>query len=448
MANEEKRNFTGYIIFWLGQLASMAGSNVVGFGLTWWITVETESAFFLGLAASLGFGSFIAALPIAGVLVDRWSRKKIIAISDSLLAGSMLLLLLLFATGQATIWHVLMLRPIQGVLGAFHQNAVDAIVPLMVPKKRLSRMNGLQYLATSLINTLGPAAGALVYTLLAGDMAKILWIDIGTYLIAIVPTILVFIPVIKAKKERGEKSSFKAEFGEGLTFIRETPGLLTLLSVFTVGNFLLTPLFVLLPLFTTNVVALGDENIAVIMLATLMFLQNLSMVSASMFMSFWKGFKRNVVGVVLGLSCGAFGVFILGVAPAGVLWVAVLGILLVGLTIPIANVASQTIWQSVVPPEKIGRVFSVRQTIAQFTGPIAMFLCGIVAEFFGTQIVFLGSGLLMISFLIFAWVFTGLSHVEESIKTKTEERIDDPSETEGVTPTFSSEERTPAGIEE
>lgn len=414
MAEPDRSTFRNYLIFWAGQLASLAGTNVVNFSLTWWITVQTGSAFFLGLSAFFAFGSFILITPIAGVFVDRWSRKKVIVIADSLLALLSLILVVLFFFGLANIVFVLVVQLIGGLIGAFHAMAVQAIMPIMVPKDQLSRMNSLQYFATGLIQTIGPVIGALVFTFFLGDMARIMLIDIGTYLAAIIPTILITIPIIIKKVV--EKPSMREEFSEGLTFIRQRHGLLTLLSMFTVANFLLPGVFVLLPLYSTFVLAGGDPTVAVILLAGLMSIQSLSLMIASSIMTVWKGFKRNTLGVVLGLLFGAIGLIVLALTPPGFFWIASVGMFLIGFTLPVANISSQTIWQKVTPPEKIGRVFSVRTTIAQFTGPFAFLAGGILGTIYPIPLVFLVFGSAMVIVLALGWTFTSLPHVEEDLE--------------------------------
>ncbi len=421
MTEQREYNFRGYLFFWFGQLVSLAGTNIVNFSLTWWITIQTGSAFLLGLSAFFAFGSFILITPVAGVLVDRWSRKKVIAIADSLLALMSFILVILFALGIANIVHVLVIQLISGMLGAFHQMAVQAIIPIMVPGKHLNRMNSMQYFATSLIQTIGPTIGALVFTLFLGNMAQILLIDISTYLIAIIPTLLIFIPVVRIKPP-GEKSSFRQEFSEGLTFMKQRPGLITLLTVFAITNFLLPPIFILLPLYSTFHLAFGDINLAVLILAGLMSLQSLSMMIASGFMSVWGGFKRNIIGVFIGIFFGALSMVVLGLTPPGNSWIAAFGIVLIGLTIPIANISSQTIWQKVVPPEKLGRVFSVRTTIAQFTAPFAFLVGGILGELFAIPLIFLLFGSTLIIVLILSWVLTSLPRIEEQLEENNENR--------------------------
>ena len=411
----DTRTFRSYLIFWGGQLASLAGTNIVNFSLIWWITIQTGSAFFLGVSAFFAFGSFILITPVAGVLVDRWSRKKVIIVADSILAMLSLVLVILFFLGIANIIHVLIIQLIGGMVGAFHAMAIQAIIPIMVPHKHLTRMNSLNLFATAFIQTIGPAIGAIVFLLFVGDMSRIMLIDIVTYLIAIVPAALVTIPIIHMKKPV-EKPSFRRELAEGLTFIRDRSGLLTLLSVFALTNFLLPPIFILLPLFSSIYLALGDLTLGVIYLAALMSLQSASMMIASAVMMVWGGFKRNIIGVFVGIFFGAVGMVILALTPPGIFWVSAIAIILLGFTLPVANVSSQTIWQKLVPPEKIGRVFSVRQTVAQFTAPFSFLVAGILAQLYSIPPIFLVFGSTLIGVLLIAWTFTALPRVEERLK--------------------------------
>lgn len=425
MSDSEKKNFRGYVAFWSGQLVSTFGTSIVQTGIIIWITLTTGSPLLLGVAAFLAFGAQIALSPIAGVFIDRWSRKKTIAISDGLQAAAAFALIYLLTIGRADMNTILAVLTFRGALSAFHDPAVQAIIPLMVPEHRLSRMNALTYLAGGLMNVIGLPIGGLLYVLLSADLAKILWIDVITFLVAVIPTVVVFIPPVKRESLSKKRSSFRHDFGEGLSFIRQKKGLLTLLSTFTIANFLLTPFGILLPLFTVQAIVPGDPNGAIIY-GALGGLQQGSGLAAAAFMSAWRGFKRNVVGVVAGLLLGAsgtllvslspnLGIFLANITTGGILWLAIAGCILVGLTVPIANVASQTIWQKVVPPEKLGRVFSVRIFIAQSSAPFAMILSGVMADFLGTQLVIMICAIAELTALGIAWSFTSLPRVEDTI---------------------------------
>ena len=130
-------------------------------------------------------------------------------------------------------------------------------------------------------------------------------------------------------------------------------------------------------------------------------------------MSFWKGFKNNAKGVVTGLFIGYIGMFAMVLAPIGN-FVALGGELLItGFVLPLANVSSETIWAKIVPKDILGRVYAVRKTIAQISSPVGILLGGLLAELFGLVLILgifttLGTFLLM-----YAWLFTSFSQVEQ-----------------------------------
>ena len=397
-------NMKSYIFFWFGQLISLLGSNIVQFTIVWWITIETGSEFMLGLSTFLGFGSQLLMMPLAGVFIDRWSRKKVIATVDFLQALLTFGLIYCFIIEIANIWYVLGVITLRGVFQAFHRPAIKAIIPLLVPQNKLSRINGLNYLFNGCILVSGPVIAALlleIYTL-----NEILWIDVFTFIIAVIPTIIIAIPEVFRGKKTNQRS-FRKDLSEGFIFIQNTKGLLALLAIFTAANFFLRPLYVLLPLFVSNVHQGGAGE-----LALLFSLGQLGLVVSSLIMSIWKGFKRNTSGVVLGIFIMYLGFAICVFAPIGEFLYLIIGMFVVGFGLPVANVASQTIWQKIVPPEKLGRVYSVRLAIAQGSGPIAILLSGIFGEIFSIHFVLIVSLQLGLLFLAYSWIFTAYRDLE------------------------------------
>ena len=81
----DSKSFGMYLFFLFGQVISLLGSGIVQFVIIFWITITTGSAFYLGLSATLGFGSTIAVSLFAGVFVDRWNRKYLLGIVSVLL---------------------------------------------------------------------------------------------------------------------------------------------------------------------------------------------------------------------------------------------------------------------------------------------------------------------------------------------------------------------------
>ena len=71
-----KKSFRHYLYFMAGQQFSLLGSGIIGFVITWWITVETQSILYLSLATFLIFLPQVIVTPFAGVLSDRLNRKS------------------------------------------------------------------------------------------------------------------------------------------------------------------------------------------------------------------------------------------------------------------------------------------------------------------------------------------------------------------------------------
>ncbi len=420
-ANSELENYLKhYFVFLTGQWVSILGSNIVRFGIIWYLTVKTGNSFILALAVFFAFAPFIIATPVSGVFVDRWDRKKIIIFVDLIQALLTLVLigafagiaipeidLRIFFTDDDLILIIFGVSIISGIFGAFHTAAVDTLLPIMVPQKYLSRVNGLNFLVNGGIQIIGPIIGAFALSFVL--MRDLFWLDVITFLIAVIPTFLITIPRVTQKSlEIKEKTSFKTEFNEGITFISATNGLLALLAVFTGANFFLGPIFSQIPILVSEIHQGSEANLAFVLS-----MQQVGMLFGSLLMSSWKGFENNAKGVASGLFIGYIGMSVMILAPLGNYYVLGGGLLITGFVLPLANVSSETIWAKIVPKDILGRVYSVRRTIAQASAPVGILLGGFLAEVFGLVPIiglFTLAGALL---LLYAWLFTSFSHVEQ-----------------------------------
>ena len=95
-----------FFTIWTGQAFSLLGSSLVQFALVWWLTQKTGSATILATATLVAMLPQILLGPIAGTLVDRWNRRVVMMVADSLIAGVSLVLVYLFATGIVQVWHI------------------------------------------------------------------------------------------------------------------------------------------------------------------------------------------------------------------------------------------------------------------------------------------------------------------------------------------------------
>ncbi len=406
--------FRSYLTFWSGQLVSLLGSSISQFVIIWWITLETESALYLSIASLLAFAPMVILGPFTGVLVDRWSRKALIGIADFLQALATVVLIFMFSLGITSIWQVFALLALKGVFQAFHTPTVMAITPSMVPENKLSRVNGLNYLFTGAINLVGPVTAALLLEF--WKISQILWIDAATFIVALIPLLIIKIPSVRKKQEKSQdKPSFKKEFGEGLAFIKNARGFLPLIMLSTALNFLIAPLSTLFPYYV-RFDHLGEASDLAFVIA---FVQG-GMIAGGLFMSMIKGFKKKMRVIVLSMYIFFLGYALVALTPTGLFWfMATFGLIML-FCMPVVNVLYMTIIQTSVPLKMQGRVNSVDMALSSAATPFGMILSGTIVVFTGTANFFLGCALSGVVILTLSWFLTDIRHVGEMKKNTLE----------------------------
>lgn len=400
---QNQTTFRDYLFFWSGQLVSLLGSSIVQFVIVWWITVETGSAMYLSLAAFLSLAPMIIVGPFAGVFADRWNRKLLILVADLMQALTVLVLIVFYWIGNVVIWQVLLMLAVRGIFQAFHEPTVSAITPSMVPKDKLSRLNGLNYLFSGAVRLVGPILAAVL--LQAWQMHQILWLDVVTFLIAIVPLVMIKIPIVRIN-EAGK--SFRNELYEGFSFIRRARGMLTLTVIATSLNFLIMPFSTLLPYFVKFDHLGGPSELALVMAL----LQG-GILGGGLIMFLKKDFKKKVATTIASIAVAFCGYALIALTPRGSFWFMALGALVFALCIPIANVLMQTIMQIVVPLDMQGRVGSVTTALSMAAQPVGTLMSGVIVQFTPTSYLFLSCSLLGILVSISSWFFTDVHHLED-----------------------------------
>ena len=401
-ASANNEAFRGYLFFWSGQLVSLLGSSIVQFAIIWWITVTTGSALHLAFATFLGLVPIVAIGPIAGVYADRWDRKKLVFVADLMQAVAVVFLIVLFWIGYEGIWQVLAVLTFRAVFQAFHEPTVTAITPSMVPQDKLSRMNGLNYLFSGAIRLVGPVSAAVL--LQYWQIREILWIDVVTFLIAMVPLVLTKIPSVRKK---AASTSFKEELTQGFSFVRRTTGLLTLAILATGLNFLIMPLSTLLPYFVKYDHFGGAGELALVMA----FLQG-GILCGGLLMSVKKGFERKIATVITSIVIAFIGYAMIALTPLGSFWFMALSGLIFAVCLPIANVLLQTLIQMIVPLDIQGRVNSVTMALSMAAQPVGTIISGAIVEFTTTSSLFLGCSIAGIILATASWFFTDIRHLE------------------------------------
>ena len=388
---------------------------VVHFMITWWIQRETENPFFLALSSFLYFLPMIIATPIAGVLSDRINRKKIIILVDSLQAFTTFILIILFLMNYTAIWLIFIFIVFRSVFQGFHQPTVSSVIPLMVPKDKLSRINGLNFLFSGLVQLIGPALGAILSLFL--EFQQILWIDIITFFIALIPLLIIKMPsaVSKESATSKEKKSFFKDFKEGLSLLTSIPVLINIIILAMFLNFLIQPLAVLLPYYVNTIHGGNISEYAIVSISL-----SAGTIFGAVITTIKKKWDRKILSSFIGIIILFIGYAYLAFVPTGFFILMIIGLFLMGINLPIINTIFQTIEQTIVPPDKIGRVMSIDSMLSMMITPVGIILTGVLSIPLGVNNLFLFSAILGIAITLATYAFTNIRHYDNEKKELTD----------------------------
>jgi MFS transporter, DHA3 family, macrolide efflux protein len=287
-----------FFTIWIGQAFSMLGSHLVGFAFVWYLTEQTGSATILTLGSLVQTIPSVVIAPLAGALVDRWNRKVVMAIFDSITAFFTLLVAIMFATGNAQIWQILFVMFIRSACGQFQWAAMTASTTLMVPKKHYSRIAGANQSLQGIMNIIAPTLGAFLIS--AIPMQGILFIDVFTAVLAVGPLFFFKIPQperneTKAAPKAEKKTSVWQDLAEGWHYVTGWPGLMAVIFLAMLLNFLINPAFSLLPLVVTEHFKLGAYELGLINSVF-----GVGIILGGIILSAWGGFKSQLLPTKVG----------------------------------------------------------------------------------------------------------------------------------------------------
>ncbi|BAY65522.1 major facilitator superfamily MFS_1 [Calothrix brevissima NIES-22] len=370
---EITQSMSTFILIWFGQVLSLVGSRTTSFALSIWVYQHTNSTTQFSLLILSTTLPAIIISPIAGVFVDRWSRRWIMIISDFCAGLCTLTITWLFISGNLQVWNLCLFSAISSSFSTFQTLAYSSATTLLVPKEQLGRASSMTQIRLAIAEVLSPAlATALLATV---QISGIVLIDLATLGFALICLLLVNFPEVETTttntEEIGFLSSFWQEITVGWNYLIERPGLIGLIIFISISNFLIgcdealtTPLV----LSFASVQGLGIiSSIA-----------SSGMVCGSLMMIFWGGRQRQIN--IIFFSMFFLGLFyvLAGLRPLPILFT--ISDFLIFLIIPIVNGAIQVIYQKKVAPEVQGRVFAFRSAVTQGFLPLSYLIAGQLAD--------------------------------------------------------------------
>jgi MFS family permease len=380
-----------YRLFFAGQSVSLAGTWLTRFATVWMVYRLTRSPVMLGLVGFCGQAPAAVLAPIAGVLVDRWDRRRTVIATQiaSMLQSAALAFFAL--TGWMTVWHLLALGAVQAVINAFDTVARQSFLGEMIEDRAdLPNAVALNSLMVNTAKMLGPVAAAAIVGLVGEGWC--FTIDAASSLAVIAS---LFAMRVRPRAVPPREGHVSREMREGLAYVAQLPAVRAALLLFASVSLLAGSYSTLLPLYTGGTLHGGPHT-----LGTLMGAAGLGALTGAVILARHTrrgargeaagdggpaararalGFGRLLAVCAMGLGAGFA---LLEVARSTLVAAPILFV--VGACLMVQSAGTFTIVQTLVDdPDKLGRVMSLVALAFYGGAPLGALLEGQLAKLVG-----------------------------------------------------------------
>ncbi len=382
-----------FILLLLGNFVSRTGTVIYNIALSWWITTQTGSTVAIGYILGASTIGTVLALPISGVIVDYFNKKKILIVTDSISAiAGIWVSILIYREVENTFLYIVA-SFILGLCSSIFKPAVKAIVPYIVHKEDFVKANSLSANIGEISKIIGPGVAAILMSAFPNGAAISIFLDGISFGISAISE--VFIKADEPNKEgRLKKSSFVNDFLDGFSYLKDNKTILNIIMLSTVANIFIASFDIVLPAYVYQIIH-EDE----ITYSNMLIFYAVGGMCVTLFMFFVKNIELKIsklykytaaIGVIFAiLSFGRNRMFLYVV-------VAVFGAVL-----GYFNTIFMSYVQLNVSEEFIGRIFSIVFSLALAGTPISYVVYGYLGEKYLEMIFFVSGVLIFATALIF-----------------------------------------------
>jgi len=257
--------YKNYIKIWVGNTVSRFGDAIDSIAFLWMVYEMTGSTLMMGTVMAVNAAPAVLFGMMAGVLVDRMNKRKVMITTDLVRGFNTALIAFLYIWDMINIWHLYVFTFINSFCETFSSPARASAMQVLVDKKHYLTVNSLRQASTAMAEIAGTAIAAVVMGYL-GIGAAIL-IDSVTFFISAFTAIMARIELSINKTIPLNIRQFYCEFTEGLTVIKSNVVLLVSLTMACLVNLLLAPFNVLVPGYSDKILMAGEKGMSLIMMS-------------------------------------------------------------------------------------------------------------------------------------------------------------------------------------
>lgn len=355
----------------------------------------------------LGMMSFAQAAPelifgpIAGALIDRIDRRRVLVVVQFTYIAMMLLLVALITTGLVQYWQLLIIGIIVGTATAFDWPARLSIVPSLVERRHLQSAVALNAAAFNGSRVIGPSIGG--WLIGAAGVAVCFGFTAG----AAVPFLIVLLLMSTVRPRHPvdeEPESAWTTLVEGYRYIWRNPDIRAMLSVDIIPIALGMSYSTMAPAIARDVLGMGAEGLGYLLTAS-----GVGALTGTLLVAALSGMRNRGRLVVLGV--GVFGAILVVFGLSGSVWLSIPTIVMLGLVTSTYGTMNDTLLQTNVDDEYRGRVMATYSMLWGLS-PIGGLLAGTLAVYVGIQWAVAINGLLVLVYVPYLWFGTPLRKVD------------------------------------
>ena len=384
------KSLTRVSVFLTSQIISLFGSAIVSYSIVWYITLKTSSTMALAISIVCTYMPQIVISMFSGTWGDKFNKKNLIIIGDTITGISTLILAILFINGFDSLYLLYGACALRSVGSGIQTPLEHAFLPLICPEEKLTKINGIYATASSAINILSPAMAGVLLNVM--DFGHTLFIDCTTALLAIIVLLkLKYKNTISSNKD----TSTLSDFLEGVKYFKQHIFLGRLILFYLLFYF-----FMSAPAFLTPVLVNLKFSSSVNALAINEFVWSLGTMLGGILICSFKEFNKLKF---MAISALLFGGFICLLGASNIFSIYILFMLCSGISLPLFNTSNTVLIQENVKKEMLGRVFANLNILSTISTTIGITVFGIIGNTISVDILLILVGAFIALLSIWIW---------------------------------------------
>lgn len=374
--------YRNYRLFFVGQSVSLIGTWMQRIAMPWLVYHMTGSALLLGVVGFAGqIPSFLLS-PVAGVLTDRWSRYRVLLVTQILSLVQAGVLAWLCLAGVVQIWEIIVLSMILGCINAFDVPARHSFVIDMVEKKEdLGNGIALNSLMFNGARLIGPSIAGIMLASTSEGICFLL--NALSYIFVIISLLMMRLHL---KVTHNKEKHIMVELREGFQYAFGFAPIKHLLILLSISSLMGMSYSVLMPVFAKEILHGGSHTYGFLMGAA-----GFGALIGALFLASRKSVLK--LGRMVPASAIVFGMGLMGLSFSRVFPLSLILMIFIGLGMMMQAAASNTILQTITDDDKRGRVMSFYTMSIMGTAPFGSLFAGWLAKFIGTPATIFVGGL-------------------------------------------------------